>query len=283
MVCTQAARIAIVSALTLATGRASAAQFNFFFTSANDSSVSTPSQALSAKTNPTVRVGDSAEISLWVAVDPAFVADHQGLTGAWLDVGECGGQTFGSELVVYNPHDRWGLQSEPGIPGGAGYTHVGLQFGTLSGFPGPLGAPPEEIWNGLWVYRIASGEFRANAPGGLFIEIPFLGGIGYSDYASWDPSNPDPQLFTGGTSFGFADGRFDTDAIARNYYDPNVVMSVPFRHGNPAEGFLGDGVFLDGAVRTTTPDIFVVAAPNPEPATLGLLGLGIAMTAIRRR
>lgn len=272
-------------ALAICSGasNAHAAQFNFFFTSTDDPAVSTPSQALSARANPTVLAGRTAQLSLWVAVDPAFVADHEGLTGAWMDIGENGGQSFGSEMSVFNPQNRWGLQSDPGIPGGPGYTHIGLQFGTLNNFPGPGGAVPDEVWNGLLLYRIATGTFQANAPGALFIEIPFLGGLGYSDYSHWNPLDPDTANFVGGASFGFAQGAFDVDAIARDYYDPSVVVSVPFRNGNAEEGFLADGSFLNGAVRTTTADLLVVPASNPEPATLVLLGLGIALGSKRRR
>lgn len=267
---------------SLTVGSVHAAQFNFFFTSESDPSTSTPQAALHSRSNPTVRAGAQHELTLWLAVDPSVVPAGQGLTGAWLDLGETGSQAYGSALIPYNPNNRWNLQSTPGGPGRPGYTHQWLLLGTLGTWLGPRGATPDLLIDNFWVYRLASGSFLANGPGGLFLEIPFLGSVGYSDSASWDPSNPSWNSTSGGASFGFDNGAFDIQATAHDYFDPSHVVSVPYRNGDPAQGFLADGVAFDGAIRTTTPDVIVINATNPEPATLVLLGLGTTFF-VRRR
>ncbi len=264
-------------------GSANAGQFNFFFTSPDDPNTSTAELALQHRSNPSVPAGGMREITLWVAVDPSVVPSGEGLTGAWLSIGQTGNQTYASDLVPYNPNNRWTLQSVPGTAASGDYTHEWLQLGTLGTWVGPQGAAPDALIDGLWIYRLATGSFNANNPGGLFIEIPFFGAVGYSDVSNWDPAYPNLNSGSGGASFGFAGGQFDTTAIARNYYDPSQVVSVPYRNGDPAQGFLADTVYYEGAIRTTTPDVIVVPASNPEPATLVLLALGSAVVSRRRR
>lgn len=258
--------VALVAAIA---SSASAAGINFFVSVGSNvaDGQSALANGLATGQNASVPTASpNVTIALWGAVNSNSPAGALGFTGGAFDVAETGGQTWAANLLLSNP--PWNGGGNPGLAGGPGYTHQGFSFnsaGPGGSYPNQGSGPaPAFSAGGYNVYLLGTGSFNGTNPGGLWLELPFFQAIG--DTSSTGVAN--------GVAFGFAAdpqaGNWDVFATADDGSGP-----VPAPGSGDVGGFIGDGSV--GAIRSRVADLDIV----PEPATLALLGLGVAF--LRRR
>jgi hypothetical protein len=241
---------------------ASAAQITLFASSTDATNgVVDANSALTLGKNPEVAPGGVRQLSIWMAFDPNSTGGAP-FTGGAFDVAEVGGQTYASDLVIFQPA-RYGIVAAPGTAGGPGYTNQGNRF--IPAGPAFLPQVPNDaVINGLNVFLLATGTFNANNPGGLYLEIP-LGEVFAMSFAT--------GTAPAGMAFGFGPGGvFDTTG---EYFDGLDWVAVAQLGSN---GFDSDTINYFAAIRTTLADVIV----TPEPASMTLLLLG-AGALLRRR
>lgn len=259
------ARLILVAVAACAATPAWAAQVQFFLASpqANNGATSGPA-AYAARLNPRLPPGPaSANVEFWAALNPQELAQI-GLLAVSLGVSVQGPMpTSVGSLALWNPGGRW-VATSVGYAGPLPNA-VWPRFAMVREAPLPL--PSADAFDGdVALFRLASGQIQySRILSDLFLHFAHDGGVGTDHY-----------LGVAGVAFGWApDGTPDLTSYSADSDGQGTPGPLPnFDNQHPQYGWMGTNFGMQPVV-SLVPDLYIAGEPAPEPATIGLLVLGL--------
>ena len=154
-------------------------------------------------------------------------------------------------------------------------------------------AAPSEVTIQTWSFGGGTnGAGALIAAGGFDPYVSLFTGLG--DGALFLASNDDGMCPPGNAAIACADSTLTIGSLAAGTY--TLALTMPFNFsfaenlgsGTLGDGFIGlDASFSDGSCAASCSSAYAVdinyTAPVPEPATWGLLGVGLSLLAVARR